>query len=286
MGEEFKPRLLDLIPKEREWMAPRGGAAVGGTGGRANGLGAEVEKRLELRLGLPGGEEEEEEQMKARGEDRGYFSKAPKNIMSNSCSRIRGAGFMGLANGKEKQQQQRLERNANSSETRTSNVPLVGWPPIRSFRKNLASTSKPSVEQQNNGSENINKVENIKKGLFVKINMDGIPIGRKVDLNAYDNYDQLSLAVDNLFRGLLSAQRDPLAALEEKQVLTGLLDGSGEYRLVYEDTEGDRMLVGDVPWNMFVSTAKRLRVLKTSDLSALSLGGISRKRTAPESCTG
>lgn len=28
----------------------------------------------------------------------------------------------------------------------------------------------------------------------------------------------------------------------------GLLDGSGEYTLVYEDHEGDRMLVGDVPW--------------------------------------
>lgn len=27
-----------------------------------------------------------------------------------------------------------------------------------------------------------------------------------------------------------------------------LLDESGEYILVYEDNEGDRMLVGDVPW--------------------------------------
>jgi len=27
-----------------------------------------------------------------------------------------------------------------------------------------------------------------------------------------------------------------------------LLDGSREYTLVYEDNEGDRMLVGDVPW--------------------------------------
>lgn len=46
---------------------------------------------------------------------------------------------------------------------------------------------------------------------------------------------------------------DPLAPSilknsEEKHVLIGLLDGSGEYTLVYEDDEGDRMLVGDVPW--------------------------------------
>ena len=35
---------------------------------------------------------------------------------------------------------------------------------------------------------------------------------------------------------------------EEDKVITGVLNGSGEYTLVYEDNEGDRMLVGDVPW--------------------------------------
>lgn len=31
-------------------------------------------------------------------------------------------------------------------------------------------------------------------------------------------------------------------------MIGGLLDGNREYTLVYEDNEGDRMLVGDVPW--------------------------------------
>ena len=35
---------------------------------------------------------------------------------------------------------------------------------------------------------------------------------------------------------------------EEQKPITDVLDGSGEYTLVYEDNEGDRMLVGDVPW--------------------------------------
>lgn len=38
----------------------------------------------------------------------------------------------------------------------------------------------------------------------MKINMDGVPIGRKVDLKAYDSYEKLSSAVDELFRGLLA----------------------------------------------------------------------------------
>ncbi|RVW20102.1 Auxin-responsive protein IAA26 [Vitis vinifera] len=167
---------------------------------------------------------------------------------------------------------------------------VVGWPPIRSFRKNLASSSssKPANESQDvvpNKIASEKPVEVGKKGLFVKINMDGVPIGRKVDLTAYDSYEKLSSAVDELFRGLLAAQRDSSAGgiqtkQEEEKTITGLLDGSGEYTLVYEDNEGDRVLVGDVPWHMFVNTVKRLRVLKSSELSALCLGS-SKQEKAP-----
>jgi auxin-responsive protein IAA len=113
--------------------------------------------------------------------------------------------------------------------------------------------------------------------------MDGVPIGRKVDLSSYDSYKKLSTAVDELFRGLLAAQRDPSAGgimntLENEKAITGVMDGSGEYTLVYEDNEGDRILVGDVPWPMFVSTVKRLRVLKSSEVSALKLGNSKQEK--------
>lgn len=92
---------------------------------------------------------------------------------------------------------------------RNAPAPVVGWPPIRSFRKNLASTSasKLAPESQNvNPSKvpNVKPVETSRKGMFVKINMDGVPIGRKVDLSAYASYEKLSSAVDELFRGLLA----------------------------------------------------------------------------------
>lgn len=43
--------------------------------------------------------------------------------------------------------------------------------------------------------------------MFVKINMEGVPIGRKVDLKAYDSYQKLSHAIDELFRGLLEGNQ-------------------------------------------------------------------------------
>ncbi|XP_022683912.1 auxin-responsive protein IAA16-like isoform X1 [Setaria italica] len=89
--------------------------------------------------------------------------------------------------------------------------------------------------------------------------MDGVPIGQKVDLTAYGGYAELSAAVGKLFRSLLAAQRDPAAAAvgwrcgeeaageeAEEPVI------SGEYTLVYEVEDGDRVLVGDVPWDFQV----------------------------------
>ncbi|CAL0324100.1 unnamed protein product [Lupinus luteus] len=179
----------------------------------------------------------------------------------------------------------------STSQKRNAPGPVIGWPPIRSFRKNLA-TSKPSHDSSLQQKQQHDKVVGKKhvdnygiggsKGLFVKINMDGVPIGRKVDLNAYYSYENLSSAVDELFRDLLAAQRDSCGVgvhnkKEEEKAITGLLDGSGEYTLVYEDNEGDKMLVGDVPWHMFLSTVKRLRVLKSTELSAFTLGSKQEK---------
>lgn len=87
---------------------------------------------------------------------------------------------------------------------RTATAPVVGWPPIRSSRKNLAGAAKPSAESPNGSFQAAKPPETERKGLFVKINMDGIPIGRKIDLMACDSYDKLSSVVDELFRGLVA----------------------------------------------------------------------------------
>ncbi|KAK1436072.1 hypothetical protein QVD17_01847 [Tagetes erecta] len=152
---------------------------------------------------------------------------------------------------------------------------VVGWPPVRTSRKNIMTSSNSGkagslpVKVPTNGSVDKKTGSDQDNSLYVKIKMDGVAIGRKVDLKAYDTYQKLSLAVDQLFRGLLAAQGDSSSTISNNKtdMTTGLLDGNGEYTLVYEDNEGDRILVGDVPWDMFISSAKRLRVLKTSELS-------------------
>lgn len=158
----------------------------------------------------------------------------------------------------------------NTSNKRVAHPPaVVGWPPVRRSRKNITTSSSKVVSLPEKVATDViggkktisDHVDN--SSLYVKIKMDGVAIGRKVDLKAYDNYQKLSSAVDELFRGLLAAQED-----KQTDTKRGLLVGNGGYTLVYEDNEGDIILVGDVPWDMFISSAKRLRVLKTSELSA------------------
>ncbi|KAL6838761.1 hypothetical protein ACP4OV_031475 [Aristida adscensionis] len=237
---------------------------------RGRRLGEAGDSGLELSLGLPA-----------------YFSKTPAPGSGDAGEGPSEASALARQAGN--------GSNAPKARARPAAAPVVGWPPVRSFRRNLASARPPPAHHQDGGGKEDGggakagaERGHRPGGLFVKINMDGVPIGRKVDLKAYGGYAELSAAVGKLFRGLLAAQRDPAAsqrrgadegaaAAEEEEELVIGAGGSGEYTLVYEDEEGDRVLVGDVPWEMFVATARRLRVLKSSDLPVLRGG---RKRAA------
>ncbi|XP_062194589.1 auxin-responsive protein IAA26-like isoform X2 [Phragmites australis] len=91
---------------------------------------------------------------------------------------------------------------------------------------------------------------------FVKVSMDGTPYLRKVDVAAYGDYGELVEALNCMFC---------CASI-------GLMDGHGpwEHAVVYEDGDGDWMLVGDVPWEMFAPSCKRMRVMRACEARGLS----------------
>ncbi|TKY64465.1 Auxin-responsive protein IAA27 [Spatholobus suberectus] len=142
---------------------------------------------------------------------------------------------------------------------------VVGWPPIRSFRKN---TMAYNLAKNNNEAEEKSGVG----CLYVKVSMDGAPYLRKVDLKTYSNYIELSSALEKMFSCFTIGQYSS-RALPGKDGLSeiafrDLLHGS-EYVLTYEDKDGDWMLVGDVPWEMFTESCKKLRIMKGSEAIGL-----------------
>lgn len=109
---------------------------------------------------------------------------------------------------------------------------VVGWPPIKSWRKKLC--------QQNNiyGGGGSNST-------FVKVKMEGVVIARKVDLSLHHSYQDLKDTLVDMF-------------------------GKGQenveaYKLTYQDREGDWLLAGDVPWCSFIQSVQRLKLLRSME---------------------
>ncbi|KAJ4835414.1 Auxin-induced protein aux22 [Turnera subulata] len=116
---------------------------------------------------------------------------------------------------------------------------VVGWPPVCSYRKKNSFSDKD-------------------RKMYVKVSMDGAPFLRKIDLGMHKEYSDLAIALEKLFgcTGLGKALEDA---------------DSCEYVPIYEDKDGDWMLVGDVPWEMFTEACKRLRIMKRSEAKGFGL---------------
>ncbi|PON87171.1 AUX/IAA protein [Trema orientale] len=118
---------------------------------------------------------------------------------------------------------------------------VVGWPPVRSYRKTCLQAIKRTDEA----------------GTYVKVSMDGAPYLRKMDLKPYKGYPELLKALEDMFKF-------KIGDYSEREGYNG-----SEFVPTYEDKDGDWMLVGDVPWEMFISSCKRLRIMKGSEARGL-----------------
>ncbi|KAL2929106.1 Auxin-responsive protein IAA27 [Bienertia sinuspersici] len=138
----------------------------------------------------------------------------------------------------------------------SSKAQVVGWPPIRSFRKNSMAVNTPKTNE--------NKDSKPDSGChYVKVSMDGAPYLRKINLGSYASYVELLAALEKMFSGFKAGQVD----FSKGRLMDNLCHS--EYVLTYEDKDGDWMLVGDVPWNMFMDYCRRLRIMKSSDAVGL-----------------
>ncbi|XP_037457553.1 auxin-responsive protein IAA20-like [Triticum dicoccoides] len=113
---------------------------------------------------------------------------------------------------------------------------LMGWPPVKSAYR---------PRSRGNG--------------HVKVKMEGVAIGRKVDLSRHASYDELHHTLRLMFPSSTSHQGD--SDVREEPDRHGCRRGRAPYAVTYEDVDGDWMLVGDAPWQDFTRSAKRLKIL-------------------------
>ncbi|KAL6494461.1 Arf GTPase arf1 [Orobanche gracilis] len=86
-----------------------------------------------------------------------------------------------------------------------------------------------------------------------KVHMQGIAVGRAVDLTRFDCYGDL------------------LKKFEEMFEIFGELSGSTmKWQVVYTDDEDDMMMVGDDPWHEFCTMVKKIYIYTTEEAKRLS----------------
>jgi auxin-responsive protein IAA len=139
---------------------------------------------------------------------------------------------------------------------------------VRSFRKNIVNVQKSNNELSSEAEKSTSGGNG--NGAFVKVSMDGAPYLRKVDLKLYKSYQELSDALAKMFSSFTidNCGSQVTKDFMNESKLIDLLNGS-DYVPTYEDKDGDWMLVGDVPWEMFVQSCKRLRIMKGSEAIGL-----------------
>ncbi|XP_022742984.1 auxin-responsive protein IAA16-like [Durio zibethinus] len=213
-------------------------------------------EETELRLGLPGGNGNDGETTKNNGK-RGFSETVDLKLNLSTTNEA-------LVDEPEKLKERSTVATRSNDPAKAQ---VVGWPPVRSYRKNIMAVHKNS---SNEGEKAGCSTATATTAAFVKVCMDGAPYLRKVDLKLYKSYQELSDALGKMFSSFTigNCGSQGMKNFMNESKLIDLLNGS-KYVPTYEDKDGDWMLVGDVPWEMFVESCKRLRIMEGSEAIGL-----------------
>ncbi|KAL4303791.1 hypothetical protein GQ457_10G001380 [Hibiscus cannabinus] len=91
---------------------------------------------------------------------------------------------------------------------------------------------------------------------YTKVQKRG-SVGRSIDVTRYRGYDELRHDLARMF-GIEGQMEDPQ---------------SSDWKLVYVDHENDILLVGDDPWEEFVSCVQSIKILSSAEVQQMSLDG-------------
>ncbi|CAH2052972.1 unnamed protein product [Thlaspi arvense] len=221
-------------------------------------------KATELCLGLPGGAEAVESPAKSAVRNKRGFSETVDlmlNLQSNK------EGTVDLNNVSAAPKDKTLLKDPSKPPAKAQ---VVGWPPVRNYRKNIMTQQKTSGTEEASSEKAGSGGGGAVGAALVKVSMDGAPYLRKVDLKMYKSYQDLSDALAKMFSSFTMGNYGAQGMIDfmNESKLMDLLNSS-EYVPSYEDKDGDWMLVGDVPWEMFVESCKRLRIMKGSEAIGL-----------------
>lgn len=95
-------------------------------------------------------------------------------------------------------------------------------------------------------------VQSKERWAYIKVNMEGVIVGRKICILEHMDYSTLASQLDDMFG------RQSLSGLR-------LFQAGSEFSLFYKDMDENWTSVGDCPWKEFVDRVKRLRIVRKNE---------------------
>ncbi|KAI3946425.1 hypothetical protein MKX01_017641 [Papaver californicum] len=126
---------------------------------------------------------------------------------------------------------------------------LMGWSHHQLNPYMKASMSNVCHSMVMLDDEETEVVQSTERWAYVKVNMEGIFIGRKVCIHEHAGFTSLAIQLEDMFG------RHSMSGLR-------LFDTESEFALFYKDSTECWRTVGDVPWMEFVDCVKRLRITR------------------------
>ncbi|KDP25269.1 hypothetical protein JCGZ_20425 [Jatropha curcas] len=123
-----------------------------------------------------------------------------------------------------------------------------------SDQKSDVSKEKKSEELQVSPKDVQSRQSSASTRSRTKVQMQGVAVGRAIDLSMIKGYDQL------------------LDELEDMFDIKGQLHPRDKWEIVYTDDEGDMMLVGDDPWPEFCNMVRRIFICSSQDVKKMTPG--------------
>ncbi|WRX32653.1 AUX/IAA domain - like 10 [Theobroma cacao] len=137
-----------------------------------------------------------------------------------------------------------LEDNSSSAIFKNDGEGLVGWPPVKTWRKKQRRQIPDGGAQNNRVAAAADNGCGVRasNSTFVKVKIEGVAIARKIDLSVHHSFETLTSTLMRMF---------------------GISDENWKcFRLTYLDREGDWLLAEDVPWRTFIRSLKCLKLIR------------------------
>ncbi|KAL9858684.1 putative transcription factor ARF family [Arabidopsis thaliana] len=133
-------------------------------------------------------------------------------------------------------------------------IPLVIKDPIEEIGSDISKLTKGKKFGQSQTLRSPIEIQSKQFGstrTCTKVQMQGVTIGRAVDLSVLNGYDQLILELENLFD------------------LKGQLQTRNQWKIAFTNSDGYEMLVGDDPWPEFLKMVKKILIYSKEEVKNL-----------------